>query len=587
MRLQTAKVIGTPTKTAWAQVHTFGKLVVALSVANPPQETEAVVLGKQILEKLNEGYYRSEKETPFEALLEAVSQAPEQFQAEVEIAALLIWGKYAYLCVFGGGQAALWRSNQLFLLLDSDKNEVASLSGKLEPKDVFIVGTNAFFNTVGAETLSAVLGKSTIPEDIADGFAPLVHAKSLPSLASALVKAPVVEEEKKEEASVLNKISQKAKNMAVALALKLPAKEVSAQSAPRRTAVSAGLILILLLLVSIALGIRQKNLRDYRSAYEDRLVRAETLYQDAVLQKDIDKTRAREPFLESKSLTAALTAEGVKDRRLEALRESISASEAEILGKIEISPQTFLDLSLVRAEISAQEIVLDKGFLAVLDKGGARIISISTQGKNTAVLAGRDELGEVKDIGIYSDSFYALSNRGVLQVSKGGREKVVVEPDEDWGSIRFLAVFGSNLYLLSSEGNIWRYPGFAARQAWFGKGVEPDFSQAQDMAIDGSIWVLLADGKIRKFTRGAPDAFQVKGLSPNFSSPTALYTDEDLDGVFVLDKNNNRLVEINKKGEFVKEYLWDGMGEIRDIAVSKEAGKIFLLSETKILEIPL
>lgn len=586
--LQTAKVIGTPTKTAWSQVHILGSeegkrgdLIVAVSVVNPQEEAEATTIGKEVLEKLSKGFFESEKES-------LIEQASQVSGAEIEIATLLVLQNYAYLAGFGGGQIALWRDNRLSLLLKSEKDKVSSLSGRLEPKDVLIVGTSAFFKTVGAQTLTDAFSKSASPEDVADGFAPVVHSKSLPSLACAFVKAQISEERKE----------GKLKDWAVNLALKLPAKKIhiKREESPRRTAVAVGAVLIFLLLVSIAFGAKQKSLRDYRSSYEDRLVKAETLFADALLQREIDKTRSRELFGEAKVLVDALTADGVKDDRLLKLETKMREDEAGILGKTEVSPNVFLDLSLVRSEVSARELVFDKETLAVFDAGGARIISVAASGKKTEVLGDRDEVGSARNIGIYSGVYYALTDRGVLQVGRGS-EKTVVEKDEEWEDVSDIEVFGANIYLLTrrNPGQIWRYPGppaggeggFGARQRWFGAGVEPDFSQAADMAIDGSIWVLLSGGNIRKFTRGAPDAFSIRGLDKSFDNPKALYTDENLESIFVLDKNNGRIVETNKKGEFVKAYLWDGMGEVEDIAVAKEIGKIFLLTETKILEIPL
>jgi hypothetical protein len=77
------------------------------------------------------------------------------------------------------------------------------------------------------------------------------------------------------------------------------------------------------------------------------------------------------------------------------------------------------------------------------------------------------------------------------------------------------------------------------------------------------------------------------GLEKLLSSPQAIYTDENLDNFYLLDKNNSRIIELSKKGVYQKQYLVPQIAETEDFVVSKKAGKIFLLTPSKVLELPL
>jgi len=71
------------------------------------------------------------------------------------------------------------------------------------------------------------------------------------------------------------------------------------------------------------------------------------------------------------------------------------------------------------------------------------------------------------------------------------------------------------------------------------------------------------------------------------NKPIAIYTDENLDNLYILDNGNGRIVEISKSGEFKKEYKGEGIGEANSLVVSRDARSIFLLTDSKVLEIKL
>ena len=107
------------------------------------------------------------------------------------------------------------------------------------------------------------------------------------------------------------------------------------------------------------------------------------------------------------------------------------------------------------------------------------------------------------------------------------------------------------------------------------------------MAIDGNLYVLFADGRILKFFNGEPQPFPMDGLPTPMRSPTTIVVggpqEPEAEGyVYVTDAGNERIVQFNKAGAFVRQ-LQAKSGEpqlrnLRGIHVDEERGRIFILS---------
>lgn len=642
MRITVAKLVGLPGGGAWSQIHAFlpaeeekqsshGELIAAITLGNISGAVTAIELGREVLSRLHEEYFGKGSGSVLERLSKAVSRVVSEFgPLQPELVTLVIWRSYAYFCITGRGQVLLWRQRRLSRLFKGTGQEPISLSGEAKVGDIFLLATEGFSLVVTGELLLRVFGKNLSSQELADELAPFVHKAASSTVAAAIIEIGevdlpaqagsekgggettvlVAEEEAKASSlprvmgaiGVMEEIRGLFKKWLTGIASWLPERSFYAKrdyvnrdkDSSRRTAISVGIILIILLLISIFFGLRQKGVRQYKATYSDRLVQAQSSYEESLLQKDVDKLLAKESFRRAEGIVGELTSEGIKDEKLDQLKQNIEKDRAVVLGIIETKPTVFLDLGLVRSGVSAQEIALHQGVMAILDKGGGRIMSVAIDSKETKVVAGTEKTGNAVSAAFYSGRYFSVSEKGVLEFDKQGVSKVAVQPDSETGEVWRIAAFGGNIYLFAKNGEIWRYPvvesGFGTKQRWLGKGVAPETAQGVDVAIDGSIWILSGSGKIAKFTRGTPEAFQIKGLDAGFSDPRALYTDEDLTSIFVLDNSNSQIAEIGKNDEYLKQYRFGEIGDIgetRDIVVSKKAGKIFLLTETKILEISL
>ncbi len=112
------------------------------------------------------------------------------------------------------------------------------------------------------------------------------------------------------------------------------------------------------------------------------------------------------------------------------------------------------------------------------------------------------------------------------------------------------------------------------------------FQDAIDLAIDGSIYVLLKGGQILKLFQGKAVDFPQEGLDEPLKDPVAISVSapESMEkgAVYVADAGNQRIVQFDKKGRFIRQFRpaagRQPLNDLRDIFASEATRRIFLLN---------
>lgn len=621
-RVKSSKLTANPGEGGWAQVHEFkpedkeklalrGHLFAVVATSKQEEGVDSVVIGREVLARLHEEYFGKTKLKAFNALKNAIEKVINEFTeslGQVEIAAAVLLQDVVYSAAGGGSQAAIFREGMLAKILVSKKGEVVSASGYPQEDDIFLLGTASLFESLGEGIIKAALTNGA-PQEIVESLAPAVHSKkeggNLGLVVIKFEKPEVFEVSRPEKESEGKppvkdlKISpppllQKVMNKVSAIKIRFPKKRIYVRRGEvevevvqkRKVAVSIGAILVILLIVSIGFGIRQKKIGETRSRYEGRLTEAQHEFEEAIRLFSLNPERARELFIHSRNLSEELLGEGVSDRDLDELKKNLEQNRGYILGEYKIEPELFIDISLLSEGLIGDDLAASAGQLFVLDKNGKRIVQVSIDTKKTEVVAGPEQIDEVDDIAAYAERVFILNSSGVFEVGEEKKKAV----DADWEGEVLSYTYAGNLYILE-KGNseIWRYPGtgetFSSRQRWLAPGVEPDLGNIFSWTIDGSIWFLSETGGIFKYTRGNQDSLTIASVVPNLSSPSAIYTNEELEFVYILEKENQRVVVIDKKGNYQAQYLNEVIGEAKNLVVSEEEGKIIFLTETKLYSI--
>ena len=573
VRLQ--KKIGTPSIKFWSTVHSFSKddeTVVVVLTINPRSESfDLKSQGEEILTYLENRYKTDTLPLSVQKIKDLTQTTVTRFEdAGAAIQMAVLKGEAIYLCTKGGGEVVLKRGGNTYKLI-SKSSEGKALSGPVKEGDLVTLTAGEEDHSSSVE-IAPIIQKPVLETTVPVMEVPVHVVQKDVSKKRFSFKLPVI----KNPRELLDLIRGRKRTVAYE------------EAPPKNTVISVGIILLILLGISIGFGLVQKARKERIAKYETRLVEAQKAFDDSVVQAALNPRAAKELYLKSQGLTAALKEEGVQDERLTSLDAKLKENEAKLLGVVGVMPEVFLDLSLVRSGITPVEIVLDAEKMVILDKAGNRVVTTLTDATGTTVIGGTESVGNVSSVATYAGRVFTLSEKGILELATSGNVSVAVAPDEEWGNPLIVRAFGSNLYIATQEGEIWRFPavnkGFSTKQRWLGPGVSLSYG-TRDLALDGSIWVLSENSKIQKYTRGAPNSFVVKDVS--FSDATALYTDETTESLFVLDANNSRIAQLSKTGDLEKEYKSEDFKEGKDLVVSSKVGKIFLLTSTKILEIPL
>jgi len=350
----------------------------------------------------------------------------------------------------------------------------------------------------------------------------------------------------------------------------------------KKTTLTVGMILLILLFLSVFFGIRQKKLNDFENLSKETLGDAVYEYDEAISLFEIDISRSRELFRSSKDKAQRLKDAGYKSDDLEALLDSIKGKEGEILGEVKVESKEFLDLSLQINDFKGSQIASTGDEMFIFDKENQNVIKVNIKTKNAKKVADREDLKNSINIASYEDRLFSLNNEGILEI-KDNSQKVL---DKDWDSALFY-LYAGNIYLVDkSQNKIYRYSGqtsgFGAKTDWLAPGIEADFSKVKDISIDGNIWLLSETGKVSRFANGNPIAVSMSGLAVQMNNPDAIYTNEGLKNVYILDQKERRIVVFDKNGKFKIQYVNENIEGASDLVISEELKRIILIKNQKL-----
>lgn len=624
LKLKTAKLTGPFSQLAgWTQVHTFtpqeadkiekrGEIVAVVSSREGGVGLAAVEAGREVLTRLHEEYYGKLEATAFNALKATLDRVYDEFAksgVNLDIIAASFVNGVVYSAIIGRGKICLYRDGMVATILAGQGSSSVAASGYPHDGDSLILGTDAFFREVAEGVLKAALASGS-PEGAIEVLAPIVRTHPQPQVGICALSFTKKGFDLPNQAIDVfgDYVPKKVIRMPSFRGLKkipglfssfvskaLPKKSVYVRGADelpevgtgKKVASFVGGALIVLLLVSVLFGSRQKSIRESKARYESRLNQAEHEIEESMSLVDINPLRARELFLSSINLAEILTKEGVKDERLTSLNETLAESRGKILGEYRVELQEFLDLTLIRENFKGDVLSQSEGTISILDKGSKRVLAVAISTKKTEVIAGPEQVGEGSTLASYTGRHFILLPDGIYEIG-AKKEKVVAD---SWDANTLVKAYAGNLYVLDKNGStVWRYPalglGFGSKQKWLGEGISPDFSQVTSWAIDGSLWLISSGGRISKFSLGKQDAFSPVGLTSPVASPKVIYTNEVLTGIYILGQD--RVVVLNKEtGEFRAEYVSDKISEASSLAVSEEDKKIILMAGSKLYSMPL
>lgn len=197
-------------------------------------------------------------------------------------------------------------------------------------------------------------------------------------------------------------------------------------------------------------------------------------------------------------------------------------------------------------------------------------------------------------------TFMALESNGSLlaydPLRSSGPQGIDVLPVADsdrWLKPAAIGGYFGNLYVLDPlQSRILKYmPVDNAYTSPPSDYLDPrlgiDLMGAVDLAIDGNIYVLFADGSVTKFYDGVEQPFTLTGLPDPMRSPTTLFVSgeqkPDAPGyLYVADAGNERVVQFDKNGVYIRQFMTKPgdpqFRGLRAIYVDEELQRMYVFS---------
>lgn len=368
------------------------------------------------------------------------------------------------------------------------------------------------------------------------------------------------------------------------------------------------------ILVALVVGITYiQQGRMQEAEYQELITSAQSRIEQA---KELKGTEALGLMAEAEN--ALIQAEQIKQNQpaITEMRQQIAAEADRVsnVQRLDVIPQL---RQYTDEGTNTSKIVLQGVELYVLDKGNDRVYHHRLNSENEGLLPD-DQSVLIAARGQSIDNIQVEELLDMTWMPTGGSRQTsdlvilnssgLLEYNPNWGittavvaarealklPVAVDSYFG-NFYVLDPQANaLLRFlptvDGYSAQpQNYFTTNQPVDLTNAVDMAIDGAIYILYKDGRIAKFLGGQPADFNLTGLDQPLSNPVSIFTkpDEEVQHIYVADAGNQRIVQLNKDGSFVRQ-LKPGVGipvnfaNLQEIYVDEIGGRMYILDNNNL-----
>ncbi|MEW6233483.1 MAG: hypothetical protein AB1566_14380 [Chloroflexota bacterium] len=265
-----------------------------------------------------------------------------------------------------------------------------------------------------------------------------------------------------------------------------------------------------------------------------------------------------------------------------------------------------------KEDVSLSRVVAQGNQLFVLDRGTNQVYGLTLSpagdaiqrvGANPVLLqsgqrVGESIVGKLVDMTGRPGGILALDQDGnVFSYDAEGLRAFRLDDHSRWQAPMAMAADAGNLYLLDTkQSQIWKYParagGYQGQSSDYFNSPSPvDLARAVDLQVNGSVYVLMADGAMARFDSGKSQPFRWQGLDQPISAPSWLFVAPASGSLYVVERVNRRVLQFAKDGRYLRQFqegqLQEGkspwvLGQVRGIAVDEEHGRIFLLTGNRL-----
>ncbi|MFA6602634.1 MAG: hypothetical protein WCT01_02400 [Candidatus Shapirobacteria bacterium] len=551
------------------------------------------VTGRALIDDLTSIYFSSQHLSPelaFKAITTVLSGPDFQHLSPTLVLLALVKDRL-HLYLYGDTAIYLYRTSKVCLLSRASVGESSTLQGQVIPGDLLLFGHKSFFDQYGESELHQPL--PTTPSALEDIFLTRLMEFSTQSTGAALV-------------SILpDPDSLTATPMPAASASSQPPPSV--QSPPHSSKfsffkprpvfvtpvssthsqrhgtlnlfLSLGVIVLIGLLV--AFGYQRNQQLSVNRQTKELITQIESNLNQALSVKNLDPDAAL--ALTQKAKTQLSKLKLINPNNPQAL--SLSKQVDQLAGRTgsgeDFNPPLFYDATLLSTNPEYQKMLLVGDQLALIDPASGRVDMVHLTLRSKSNFYQNPDLSSAQYFWVSGNRILSGSSSRLTTVEAS---KKVLYSFSDTAPYTAAATWNDNSYLVApSLTDIYKFTpqtkdNFSPPKPWLVSS-KLDFSPVS-IAINGKIYLLGADCRVRLFDRGNPVDFLSVPIT-NCRSPSSLSVSSDGSRLAFLDNS-------------VSAYLLDSQGQIKsrfaflgkkfvDVLLHPTLSKIyFLASDQKI-----
>ena len=330
--------------------------------------------------------------------------------------------------------------------------------------------------------------------------------------------------------------------------------------------------------------VAKENFQEKISAVENKINSAEAalIYQD--------EEAAANSLTEARSLLAVIPQE--KEEHIgiyNELDERIRITLDEIYHIYQIKPSLIVDLNQLNSDGSVVELIKNQDNLFALTDNDL-LYRINTSEKSYTQLSSEASYDQAKNWD--NDNLIFLNEENKFATYNTPENTFSLKPtDFSAYSPEVWNVYTDKVYLVDKDKKqilkISRPLSEAPQISnWF-KDDPLLLENINNLLIDGDIWLTSTNGDIYRMFKGRNQNFTIKNLNKDLGTDIEMYTETDWQKIYILDKQNSRLLLLTKGGSVEKQLKNDKFSKCTDLNINNNQTKAWLNCGNKVMEIQL
>jgi len=261
------------------------------------------------------------------------------------------------------------------------------------------------------------------------------------------------------------------------------------------------------------------------------------------------------------------------------LLDKTSNIKNKLFKIIKVVPQL---ISQIAETENLEQITYSENTLITIAADKIFTVNLDNPEEQTTINSNSDNF---KFVSAEDENVLALTSKDAFTIENNGlKEKTINLEDYDLNEIQYYA---GNIYALDNN-EVLKFKGssngFGSPDNWISEK-QADLSNAVDLTIDGSIYVLTDTADVYKFHAGKQEQFAIHAIEPKLENPSQIFTYIDYTYLYLLDAQSKRIVIFNKEGQFIKQLLFDSLeNKINYFYVDEAQKLIWLISGNKIYQ---